>query len=253
MTFETGTEVYARHVGRYAPALAATLCDAAAVGDGDTALDVGCGPGALVGELARRLGAERAAGVEPSEPFLEACRAAVPGADLRSGRAEELPFDDAAFEVVLSQLVVNFMDDAPRGVAEMGRVARRTVASCVWDYAGEMTMLRTFWDAALELDPDAPDEGRVMRHCSPDELHALWEGAGLDDVTTGELLVSADYADFDDYWRPFTAGLAPSGAYCASLDEASREALRTACFRRLGEPSGAFTLSARAWFVSGAV
>ena len=81
----------------------------------------------------------------------------------------------------------------------MRRVARRTVAACVWDYAGEMTMLRAFWDAALELDPDAPDEGRTMPVCTPGELRALWEAAGLRDVTTGELVVAADYADFDDY------------------------------------------------------
>jgi SAM-dependent methyltransferase len=251
VSFETGTEAYARHVGRYGAGLASALCDATGVTTGDSALDVGCGPGVLAAELARRLGAERVAGVEPSAPFLEAARAAVPGADLRSGRAEELPFADDSFDVVLSQLVVNFMEDAPRGVAELARVARRTVASAVWDYAGEMTMLRAFWDAALEVDPGAPDEGRTMRYCSPAELRALWEAAGLARVATGELRVSADYAGFDDFWTPFTTGLGPSGAYLASLGDEQREAFRAACFRRLGEPEGAFTLAARAWFVRG--
>jgi SAM-dependent methyltransferase len=253
MSFETGTAAYARHVGRYAGALASELCDAAGVHDGDTALDVGCGPGALVAELARRLGPESVAGVEPSAPFLEAARAAVPGTDLRGGRAEELPFDDGSFDVALSQLVVNFMENAPRGVAELARVARRTVASCVWDYAGEMTMLRVFWDAALELDSDAPDEGRVMQFCNPEELRALWEDVGLADVATGQLRVSADYADFDDFWSPFATGLAPSGAYYVSLDDGQRAAFRAACFRRLGEPAGPFSLGARAWFVRGEV
>lgn len=253
VSFETGTDAYARGVGRYSAALASALCDAAAVGAGDTALDVGCGPGGLLGELARRLGAERVAGVDPSEPFLEACRAAVPGADLRRAGAESLPFDDGAFDVVLSQLVVNFIPDAHRGVSEMRRLARRTVAACVWDYAGEMTMLRAFWDAALEVDPDAPDEGRTMRHCSPAELVALWVRAGLSAVETRALVVEADYANFDDYWLPFEAGIAPSGAYCASLDADARAVLRDRCFRRLGSPVGAFTLTARAWFVAGAI
>ena len=61
------------------------------------------------------------------------------------------------------------------------------------------------------------------------------------------------FENFDDYWLPFTTGLAPSGAYCASLDTAGREALEAACFRRLGEPAGAFSLAARAWFVRGEV
>jgi SAM-dependent methyltransferase len=251
VTFATGIEAYARHVGRYTPALASAFCDAVGIAAGDAALDVGCGSGALLGELASRVGASAVAGVDPSEPFVAACQNALPGVDVQVGSAESLPFADSSFDVVLAQLVVNFMWDAVAGVSEMRRVARRTVAACVWDYAGEMTMLRAFWDAALEIDPDAPDEGRVMRFCTLPELEELWERIGLRDVETGALVVAADYADFDDYWNPFTAGLAPSGAYCASLDDDRRAELREACFRRLGAPSGPFRLTAKAWYVSG--
>jgi SAM-dependent methyltransferase len=109
MTFTTGTTAYARHVGRYGPRLSAAHADAAGVIRADRALDVGCGPGVLLLELAQRLGASRVAGVDPSEPFVEAARAAVPGADVRVAPAERLPFEADAFDVVLSQLVVNFM------------------------------------------------------------------------------------------------------------------------------------------------
>lgn len=112
-----------------------------------------------------------------------------------------------------------------------------------------MTMLRAFWDAALELDPAAPDEGRTMRYCTPEELASLWRKVGLRAVETEPLVVEAAYDDFDDYWSPFPTGIAPSGAHCASLDDDARATLREACFRRLGSPSGAFTLTARAWFV----
>src|SRR5262249_12249383 len=88
---------------------------------------------------------------------------------------------------------------------------------------------------------------------TPDELRALWIEAGLRDVETRALVVTAEYEDFDDYWSPFTAGIAPSGAYCASLDDARRAALREACFRRLRSPAGPFTLAARAWFGRGSV
>jgi SAM-dependent methyltransferase len=254
ISFSTGTGAYRRHVGRYSAALAAALADAAGIEPGETtALDVGCGPGALLAELAGRLGADRVAGIDPSEPFVELCRAAVPGADVRLGRAEALPFGDGAFDAVLSQLVVNFLEDAPAGVAEMRRVGRGTVAACVWDYADGMTMLRTFWDAALEIDRDAPDEGATMPLASREELARLWAGAGLADVATGELVVDAAYADFDDWWSPFPEGIAPSGAYAAGLDDERREALRLACFRRLGSPVGPFRLTARAWFVRGRV
>lgn len=252
-SFEKGVAGYGRLVGRYTPALAAAFCDAIGVMADETALDVGCGSGALLGELAGRLGAEHVAGVDPSEPFLVLAREVVPGADIRLAGAERLPFDDAAFDVVMSQLVVNFMTDALRGVSEMRRVARRVVAGCVWDYADGMTMLRAFFDAALELDPDAPDEARTMPYASREALHGLWEAVGLREVTTGELVVTADYADFDDFWLPFPYGPGPSGAYAASLDEEQRAALGLILFRRLGSPVGPFTLSARAWFVRGLV
>jgi hypothetical protein len=114
-----------------------------------------------------------------------------------------------------------------------------------------MQMLRTFWDAALELDPTAPDEGRVMRWCSEDDLAALWARHGLTGIGTGTIDVTADYAGFEDYWIPFTLGAGPGGAYCASLDPPRREQLRAGCFRRLGEPEGPFTSSARAVAVTG--
>ena len=211
------------------------------------------GPGGLTATLAELVGAATVGAVDPSEPFVEQCRERVPGADVRRGYAEELPFADDGFDAALSQLVVNFMTDPGVGVGEMRRVTRPggVIAGCVWDYSGGMEMLRAFWDAALELDADAPDEGRTMRFCREGELGRLWEGCGLGDVRSGALVVSAEYEDFDDYWSPFPSGLAPSGAYCASLDAERQAGLREACFRRLGSPTGHFSLSARAWYAVG--
>jgi len=253
MTFRTSRDVYDRYMGRYSSELAPRLVGFAGVEPGMRAVDVGCGPGALTEALAERLGAERVAAADPSEPLLAACAERVPGADVRVASAEELPWPEGAFDVALSQLVVNFMRDAGVGVAEMRRVVRPggVVASCTWDYADGMRMLRIFWDAALALDPGAPDEGRTMRFQSERELREVWEGAGLAEVETGSLEVETTYAHFDDYWEPFTFGAGPGGAYCASLDEERRAALREECRRRLGDPEGPFTLIARAWAVRG--
>jgi SAM-dependent methyltransferase len=251
----TSADAYDRHVGRYGPALSSAHVAAAAVGPGARVLDVGCGPGALTRALAEVIGAERVAAVDPSAPFVDACRRRVPGADVRVASAERLPDFGTSFDLVMSQLVVNFMSDAEAGVRAMRSAARTggSVTSCVWDYAEGMTLLRAFWDAALEIDPEAPDEGRTMRYCSPEELRVLWERSGLTDVRTGEVHAEAEYVDFDDLWEPFPLGLAPSGSYCAALDPERQEGLRKAFFRRLGEPSGPFTLRARAWFVRGGV
>ncbi len=253
MTFEASAEIYDRHVGRYVPRLSAELVSVAGIAPGQHVLDVGCGPGGLTAVLADRVGSTNVAAIDPSDPFVEACRERVLGADVRQGVAEKLPFGDDSFDAALSQLVVNFMSDAEQGLREMARVTRPqgVVASCVWDYAEGMEMLRAFWDAALQLDPAAPDEGRTMRFCGKGELGELWERWGLRDVEAGALVVSAEYEDFEDYWSPFPAGIAPSGAYCASLAPDRQDALREAAFRRLGSPAGPFSLTARAWYARG--
>jgi SAM-dependent methyltransferase len=253
MTFEASADVYDRHVGRYTPALSAALIGAVGIESPATAVDVGCGPGGLAHALAQRLGAGQVAAVDPSASFVAACRERVPGGDVRLGSAEKLPFEDDAFDAVFAQLVVNFLADPEAGVREMRRVTRPggVVAACVWDYSGGMGMLRVFWDSALELDPAAPDEGATMRFCRVGELAELWRRFGLGEVKDGALDVEASYSDFDDYWSPFPTGLAPSGAYCASLDPEGQEALREACRRRLGDPKGPFSLTARAWYAVG--
>ena len=254
-TFRTSPAAYDEHVGRYGSELARGLVELAGVGGTDRALDVGCGTGLLTAVLASVVGEDRVAAVDPSSPFVEACRQRVPGADVRVAAAEDLPFEDAAFDCALSQLVVNFMGDPVAGVGQMRRVTRPggTVAACVWDYAGEMTLLRTFWDAAVALDPAAAplDEGVSMPHCRPDGLRALWESVGMDDVRSAELTPSVRYSSFDELWAPFTRGVAPSGAYTVALDGSGQEALRGELHRRLGSPDGPFVLTARAWVVVG--
>jgi SAM-dependent methyltransferase len=253
VTFETSRQAYDAFMGRYADRLAPLLIGFAGVQRGERVLDVGCGPGSLTEALGEFLGAHHVAAIDPSAPFAAACAERVPAADIQVGAAESLPWPTDTFDAALAQLVVNFMSDADAGVAEMRRVVRPggTVASCTWDYSGGMTMLRTFWDAALSLDSETPDEARTMRYNDPDALRELWLRAGLEAVATDVLVVEASYRDFDDYWEPFTAGVGPGGAYTLSLDPDRRAALRDECRRRLGDPDGAFTLSAKAWAVTG--
>lgn len=252
----SSASAYDRFIGRYGSQLARALLDAAGDGTSERALDVGCGPGALTAELAERLGAGRVSAVDPSEPFVASVRERLPGVEAAVASAEKLPFEDGAFDLVLAQLVVNFMSDPAAGVAEMRRVAApgATVASCVWDYGGEMTLLRAFWDAAAEVEPEegpAHDEARTMPHCERDALAKLWEQAGLNDVSAGELTVSAEYDDFNDLWGPFEAGVGPAGSFAAGLNLEPRVALRDAFRKRLGDPPGPFSLGARAWYASG--
>lgn len=256
-SFRTSAEAYDRHIGRYGSALARALIEIANVSAGQRALDVGCGPGALAAELCQVLGSDGAGAIDPSAPFVEACAQRVPGVEVRLANAEELPFPDDSFDVALSQLAVNFMSDPPAGVREMRRVTRPggTVAAAVWDYAGEMTLLRRFWDAAVSLDPGAAesDEGRSMPYCTPDELERLWRDAGLHNPAVSALVAEAEYRDFDDLWQSLEHGSGPSTAYASSLSPGRRAELRDELRRRLSVGEDPFRLPARAWSVVGRV
>jgi SAM-dependent methyltransferase len=250
MTFDVAAESYDRFMGRYSALLAPVFAEFAEVRAGQWVLDVGCGPGALTGELARRLGPERVAAVDPSSPFVEAARARFPGVDVRQAAAEELPFPDAGFDAALAQLVVHFMADPVAGIAEMARVVLPggTVAACVWDFAGGTGPLGAFWSAALEVVPDAIDESGLAG-AREGHLVELFESAGLVDVEPGELTVSLEHQTFDEWWEPFTRGVGPAGAFVQRLDTARRDELRERCRARLSD--GPFTITARAWAARG--
>lgn len=255
--FQVPAEAYDSWVGRYSTQLGAALIEFAGVEPGMKVLDVGCGPGALSSALVGRVGASNVYAVDPSEPFVEACRARLPGVNALVASAESLPFPDGEFDAALAQLVVNFMGDAEAGVREMERVSRPggIVAACVWDYAGGMTLIRAFWDAAREVEPERgaeADENR-MRFATPEELSDLWNAAGLTEVGSGELAVSAAYENFEDLWSPLSSGIGPAGAFWKVLDEPARAALHEAYRARLGVGDEPFELTARAWAVAGTV
>src|SRR3954454_288239 len=248
--------MYGRFVGRYAPGLGAALIEAVGLEPQSRVLDVGCGPGGLALALGRIVGEENVAAVDPSQAFVSVARARLPSSDVRVAAAEELPFEDGSFDAAFAQLVVNFMTDAERGVGEMKRVVRPggTVAACTWDYRDQMTMLRTFWDAAHEVAPEdasRADEGATMGYSTLEDLTGLWRRVGLEDVRGGELWVAVGYEGLDDLWAPLPSGIGPAGAFCASLDPERQKDLRAAWANRLGNPEGTFPLPARAWAAAG--
>ncbi len=222
-------------------------------------LDVGCGTGALAEAVAARRAPKRLAGIDPSAGFLGFARRRLggAGAGLLLADARGLPFAAAAFDRVVSGLVLNFVPDQARAAAEMARVARPggEVALYVWDYAEGMELMRRFWDAAVALDPaaGAQDEGRRFPVCRPEPLRGLFEKAGLVGVETRAIDVPTVFRDFDDYWTPFLGGQAPAPGYCMSLGEEARAALRERLRASLpARPDdGSIHLTARAWAVRG--
>ena len=250
MSFDVAADAYDSFMGRYSRLLSAQLADFASVREGQRALDVGCGTGALTGELVKRLGPAQVAAVDPSAPFVAATETRFPGVDVRQAGAADMPFDDASFDVVLAQLVVHFLPDPVAGLADMRRVTKRggVVAACVWDHGGGQGPLRLFWDAARALDPEVDDEsGRPGTRAG--DLTRLFIAAGLRDVNGTALTLHLEHPTFDAWWEPFTRGVGPAGAYLAGLEPERRLALRDECRRRT--PSEPFVVAAVAWAARG--
>ena len=255
MSFSVAADAYDRFMGRYSAPLAAPLADLADLAGPDRprrVLDVGCGPGALLGELVRRVGVDGVAGVDPSESFVAAAIERYPEVDVRRASAERLPFGDASFDAAFAQLVVHFMADPVAGIAEMARVTARggVVAAAVWDYAEAGSPLTPLWAAAAELDPGAPGEANLPG-TRRGQLGSLFGQAGLGDIVETTITVRVEHASFHDWWAPFELGVGPAGDYVAGLGAMERQALSDRCRGSLGE--GPFTIEATAWAATGIV
>ena len=219
-------------------------------------LDVGCGTGALSQTILELTKPSFVQGIDQSDDYVHYARKRVNDtrAKFNQGDASNLPFPNASFDHVVSGLAINFVPGAP--VLEMARVAKNegTLAVYVWDYAGEMQLMRYFWDAAGALDPRARelDEGVRFPQCRPEPLQALFTGAGLADVQVRPIDVPTRFRDFDDYWTPFLGGQAPAPGYAISLSEDRRTELREYLRARLPyDGDRSIPLIARAWAISG--
>ena len=243
---------YDRFMGRYSVLLAPQMAELARVAPGQHVLDVGCGPGALAGELVHRLGPGGVTAIDPSEPFIAAVRSRYPGVDARVASAESLPFADATFDAACSQLVVHFMRDPVAGIREMARVTRAggVIVACVWDHAGRRGPLAPFWDAAREIVPDVDDEGHRPGVAEGD-LARIFAQAGLRDIEMRTLVAPLTHPTFDAWWEPFELGVGPAGAFVASLDPERRAALRERVRARV--PARDFHQDAWAWAARGVV
>ena len=251
-------DAYEPYVGRWSRLVARQFVAWLSVPPNKNWLDVGSGTGALCEVILAGAAPRQVMGVDPSDGFVSFAHHKVTDkrATFQVGDAQKLPVADGSFDATVAGLVINFITDQPKAVNEMRRVTRSVgvVGAYVWDYAGEMQMMRHFWDAAVAMDPSAAshEEGRRFSVCHPEPLADLFRKAGIGDVETRLIDVPTIFRNFDDYWTPFLGGQAPAPGYCMSLSEERRVALRDRIRANLPiKGDGTIPLIARAWAVRG--
>jgi SAM-dependent methyltransferase len=250
VSFAVAADAYDRFMGRYSVQLSPQMAALAEVRSGQRVIDVGCGPGALTTELVARLGTDAVAAADPSQPFVDAARERHPGVSVALAPAEDLPFDDDAFDAALAQLVVHFMTDPVGGLAEMRRVTRPggVVAACVWDHEQGNSPLGPFWRVMRDLHPTAPNESGLAGS-REGHLVELLTAAGCSDVEGATLPVRVEHESFEEWWEPFLLGVGPAGAFLAGLDADAAAEVREASRALLGD--GPIVIAARAWAARG--
>jgi SAM-dependent methyltransferase len=166
---------------------------------GRALLDAGCGAG-----LVLRLAADRGAvvsGLDASAPLLEIARGRTPGADLRTGEIQALPYDDASFDVVTSFNAIQYAADPVAAVGQLARVCRPggQVAIGVWGDPGRC-QTEALFARLRSLAPPSPGTPAPLAVSDPGVVEDLLEKAGLTIADGGEAPVSFGYADHDEAW-----------------------------------------------------
>ena len=243
---------YERYMSGWSRAAGTQFLDWLALPPGLRWLDVGCGSGAFTALLAERAAPTELHGLNCSPDMLAYAQSRLPAhVQLHTGDATALPFPAACFDAAVMPLVIVFLDDAARAVAEMRRVVRAggMVATYIWDlpqgfpYYTAFAILR---EIGVLPDRAAPDESTALP-----QLQALWQRAGLQDVATAAFSVRQRYPDFAAYWQALQDS-ASIGERFAALSEATRQSVRDALRARLPVAAdGSITLAARAHAVHG--
>ena len=255
-------EGYELVMGRWSRKLTVPFLSFAGPIEGTKVLDVGCGTGSLTNLLAAQPALQMICGLDYAPAYIEHAktRNQDPRVAFRVGDAGALPFGDGEFDATLSLLMLHFVPDAHRAIAEMRRVTRPggTVAATVWDARGGFVANRLFFDTAAALSP-AANQRRARNYTRPmtrpGELTAAWHRAGLTGVQAAELPIRMEFASFEDYWGPYTGRDGPAAEYVATLSEAERHRLRDAINAAYldGEEDGPRSFVAVAWAVKGTV
>jgi ubiquinone/menaquinone biosynthesis C-methylase UbiE len=204
-------------------------------------LDVGCGTGAFTQLLVDRCAPSEVQGIDPAESQLAFAhrRPAAQKAEFMLGDAMDLPFGENRFDAAVMALVIFFVPEPEKGVAEMVRVVKPggTIAAYAWDVPGGGIPMEPI-NEELRAMGRVPALAPRADVSTLDALETLWKGAGLENVSTRRIMVERTYSDFEDFWRT-TLGAGSLGERIAAMPIAEAERLKEGTRARLRpEPDG---------------
>ena len=253
--FDDGA-AYERMMGVWSRFAGETFLDWLAPAAGLRWVDVGCGNGAFTELIVQRCAPTAVDGVDPSEGQLSFARSRPASriAKFTQGDAMALPYPDKAFDVATMALVIFFVPDPKKGVAEMVRVLRPggVAAAYAWDMHGggfpwEPVMAEMRGLGHKPPSPPSVDASRI------DAMRELWTAAGMTNVETRQITVQRTFSGADEFLE---IGLnTPSiGPVVRAMPAASVEALKARLREKLPQDAqGRITLSGRANAVKGRV
>ncbi len=251
--FEDGAS-YERMMGTWSRLVGDIFLDWLAPPTGLRWIDIGCGNGAFTEALVQRCAPAEVQGVDPSEAQLKCARTrpAARVAEFRQGDAMALPFPENRFDAAVMALVIFFVPDPAKGVAEMVRVVGPggTVATYVWDILGGGFPQEPIHAEmrAMGLTPLLPPSAGASRM---EALRDLWARAGLEAVETREITVQRTFANFDDFWATSLLG-SSVGPTVAAMAAGDVERLKTGVRARMpADAQGRISYGARANAIKG--
>lgn len=224
--FQDGA-AYERLMGRWSQRVGRAFLDWLAPAPGLDWLDAGCGNGAFTELIARHVDPASLTGIDPSPAQIAFAQQRLGAAGAVSvGDVQALPFADAAFDLCTLALVIAFIPEPARGLAELARVTRRggMVAAYIWDLPDGVP-LAPLQRALLALGHPAPLPPSAT--ASPSRaLMGLWREAGLVEIDSRTLPITVTFDSFEDYWQTNLLPIGPLAATLRGLSDTERDRLR---------------------------
>ena len=201
-------EAYERLMGRFTRAAGEVFLDWLSMPPGLAWVDVGCGTGAFTQLILDRCAPSSVAAIDPSEEQIAYARntPTAKRVDFRIGDAQSLPFADRTFEAAVMALVITFVADPDKAIAELKRVTKPggTIATYMWDFANKGFPQQPLREAVEAMGAQIPVVPGHL-HSRMENMEGYLRSVGLDDIAKRVIEVDVTYPDFDEYWSAQTA------------------------------------------------